>query len=516
MGLNNESHSGRRKDPDPVFLAAQLELLLAHSERLLADPAERVQFRRIAVTPQPWALRLNPLSAAAARLRPLLAQRGRAMPWSAETFALVGPDPRLGHTLEYALGAYYVQAAATTLAVAALDPQPGERVLDLCAAPGGKATQIAAAMQGQGLLVINELQRRRFPSLIGQLERCGVHHEVVTKAPGPVLARYFHNYFDRVLLDAPCSGDGVVRKDQQLLAYWSPADARRQADTQLGLLRAAFHMLRPGGVLVYSTCSLSLEENEDVLLRLLRQEPEAVDLLPVPQVDSPPLPSELAQAYPPALGLCARVWPHRYDSEGAFVARLRKRRPTTWPATAKDHGAMTADAAPPVEAATASAEAEAADTRAPARSGAAAAAWLRQRWGLTLPDQPGQTLVLRGKYLSLEPTAAESLRDSLPCFVRAGMRVGRPHGGSILLSQQAMLLWGHRMSGSRLALDWDQVRGLFRGDALPLPTPRPPHEELICTFEDLVVCRGQVSLDGNQLVGMVPHSHRRPELARLG
>ncbi len=514
MGLNNESHSGRRKDPDPVFLARQLDLLLAHAERLLADPAERTQFRRTAVTPQPWALRLNPLSAAAGRLRPLLAQRGRAVPWSAEAFTLAGPDPRLGHTLEYALGAYYIQAAATTLAVAALDPQPGERVLDLCAAPGGKATQIAAAMQGQGLLVINELQRRRFPSLIGQLERCGVRHEVVTKAPGPVLARHFHNYFDRVLLDAPCSGDGVVRKDQQLLAYWSPADARRQADTQLGLLRAAFHMLRPGGVLVYSTCSLSLEENEDVLLRLLRQEPDAIEMLPVPQVDSPPLPPQLARAYPPSLGLCARVWPHRYDSEGAFVARVRKRRATTWPTP------VTAPPSVPEGpsqrfAAEGRTETETADGRTPARPGADAAAWLRQRWGLILPDQPGETLVLRGKYLSLEPAAAENLRCSLPCFVRAGMRVGRPHSGNIFLSQQAMLLWGHRMSGPRLALDWDQVRALFRGDTVTLTAPRPPHQELICTFEGLVVCRGQVSPDGCQLVGMVPHSHRRPELARL-
>ena len=200
--------------------------------------------------------------------RSYLHQRGQSVPWCSEGFALPESDTSLGQTIEHAMGAYYVQAKAPMLAVEVLAPQPGERVLDLCAAPGGKATQIAARMQNSGLLLANEPQRKRMPALVGNLERCGVANHVLTQAIGTMLTRYFPNFFDRILVDAPCSGDGIVRKDQNMLTYWSPQDAQHLAQQQKGLLRAAYQMLRPGGTLVYSTCSLSLEENEEVLLGL--------------------------------------------------------------------------------------------------------------------------------------------------------------------------------------------------------------------------------------------------------
>ena len=263
----------------------KLQALLQYIGRLLPNDQERAAFDQCSRTPPPASLRLNALQAQTRHVRPHLLQRGQSVPWCSEGFALPESDASLGQTIEHAMGAYYVQAKAPMLAVEVLAPQPGERVLDLCAAPGGKATQIAARMQNSGLLLANELQRKRMPALVGNLERCGVANHVLTQAPGTMLARYFPNFFDRILVDAPCSGDGIVRKDQSMLTYWSPQDAQRLAQQQKGLLRAAYAMLRPGGTLVYSTCSLSLEENEEVLLGLLRRYREDVAILPIPEFE---------------------------------------------------------------------------------------------------------------------------------------------------------------------------------------------------------------------------------------
>ena len=311
---------------------ARLNALFNHLEQLLPDGAQRRAFRRFSLTPPPSCLRLNPLMPQAEYLLNALLKRGERTPWCEHAFGLPNSQFPPGNTLEYALGAFYIQAKAATLAVTALAPRPGERILDMAASPGGKATQIAACMQNTGLLLVNEPQSKRLPGLVGNLERCGVANAIVTRAAGTLMARYFHNFFDRILLDAPCSGDGIIRKDRGMLRYWSVADAQRQAQLQIGLLRAAFHMLRPGGTLVYSTCSLSLQENEDVLLGLEKKFPGQTEVLKVEGVELAPLPMEIARRYPPTFAGCSRVWPHLHDTEGAFVARI--------PETGRDHMAQ--------------------------------------------------------------------------------------------------------------------------------------------------------------------------------
>ena len=265
--MNKQTTPPVRKAYDPD----KLQALLQYIGRLLPNDKERTAFYQCSHTPPPASLRLNALQDQAQHVQSYLHRRGQSVPWCSEGFALPESDTSLGQTIEHAMGAYYVQAKAPMLAVEVLAPQPGERVLDLCSAPGGKATQIAARMQNSGLLLANEPQRKRMPALVGNLERCGVANHVLTQARGTMLTRYFPNFFDRILVDAPCSGDGIVRKDQNMLTYWSPQDAQHLAQQQKGLLRAAYQMLRPGGTLVYSTCSLSLEENEEVLLGLLRR-----------------------------------------------------------------------------------------------------------------------------------------------------------------------------------------------------------------------------------------------------
>ncbi len=482
---------------DDAERARRLASLLDYHGRLLPNESHRRAVATSVGTPMPDALRLNPLQPASLGLPSTLRRRGATpVPWCSQTYQFEVPAPHLGQTLEYLLGAFYVQAAAPTLAVVVLDPQPGERILDLCAAPGGKTTQISACMNNTGLLVANEPKRKRLPSLIGNLERCGVANTVLTGAPGAMMARTFHNYFDRVLLDAPCSGDGIVRKSETVLAHWSAEKAVHRSHHQTGLLRAAFHMLRPGGTLVYSTCSLSLEENESVLTGLLRRYGEKAELLPIDGFAAPPLPRAVASHYPAELARAVRIWPHPHDTEGAFVARITKHDPTQWPAADDD----------------------AADWLVYRKEDAAVEARrhrLEEHWHFSMPLPSDQTLTVRGEYLCCEPERAADFRSRNLHFIRAGMRVARRHRGYDYLSQQAATLWGHGMKGPSVQLDWPEVACLFQNKTVSLARKAPTRGLVLCRFGPWTLTRGVVGWDRRGLQGLLPGAMHRPVLARL-
>ena len=472
----------------------RLETLLAHLEQLLPDITQRAAFRQGMLTPPPTCLRLNPLMHPAANLRQILADQNHQVPWCADAFVLSDCSKPLGLALEHLLGAFYIQAKATTLATTALNPQPGETVLDMAAAPGGKATHIAAAMRNTGLLVVNEPQRKRLPSLVGNLERCGVSNTIVIQASGALLGRYFHNYFDRVLLDAPCSGDGILCKNQALLNYWSPEDACHRGQQQAGLLRAAFHTLKPGGTLVYSTCSLSLEENEEVLLALLKRYPDLVEILPIEGIAPTPLPTELAAKYPPEFAHCRRVWPHLHNTEGAFVAKIRKSGETTWPKTESDANLWET---PP--------NTDTTDER----------QYLETQWQFTLPIPDGQILRRHRRHLYLQPHLTAAFQTHLPFYVRSGMRVARQHKTHYYLTNQSATLWGHTMQRPHLELSWPQVQQLFHGEALHFDEPLPLKGEFLCRFGPWSICRAQINSNGNEITGMLPQELHRRELHKL-
>ena len=166
-------------------------------------------------------------------------------------------DARMAAYPLYHAGAFYSQEPSASSAVTLLDPQPGERVLDLCAAPGGKSTQIAALTQDRGLLWSNEVVRSRASVLASNLERMGVKNAVVSSVYPDVLAEKLAGYFDRVLVDAPCSGEGMFRRDPAAVQEWSPAHVETCAVRQLAILKSAARCVRAGGVLVYSTCTFS-------------------------------------------------------------------------------------------------------------------------------------------------------------------------------------------------------------------------------------------------------------------
>ncbi len=283
------------------------------------------------------ALRANTLKADLATLEMLLGMTFDRVPWSPDG-AYVPFTARLGsHALHHA-GAYYLQEASAQAVALALSPQPGEHVLDLCAAPGGKTTHLAALMQNSGVLVANEPVPARARVLVENLERLGVRGAVTVEDPAKLVAAWGER-FDRVLVDAPCSGEGMFRKSEAAVREWSPGHVQACARRQAGILESAAALLRPGGTLVYSTCTFAVEENEDTVARFLETHQDfTLEVIP-------DLPRGIG-------GIGSRLMPHAVRGEGHFVARLRKagestvpraeevdpRAPKQWRAFAQDFG----------------------------------------------------------------------------------------------------------------------------------------------------------------------------------
>ena len=196
--------------------------------------------------------------------------------------------------------------------VALLDPQPGERVCDLCAAPGGKTTQIAGRMGGEGFLLCNEINPKRAKILSRNIERLGVANAMVTNEHPQNLAKRYPGYFDRVLIDAPCSGEGMFRKEEAAVTDWSQETVEMCARRQAEILHSGAALVRPGGLLVYSTCTFAPEEDEQAVADFLRQHPEFT-----PEAVEAPW-------FEPAENGAFRLWPHKLRGEGHFAAVLRK------------------------------------------------------------------------------------------------------------------------------------------------------------------------------------------------
>ncbi len=219
--------------------------------------------------------------------------------WCPEGYYYEEPA-RPGRHAYHTAGLYYIQEPSAMSAAELLAPRPGETVLDLAAAPGGKTTHIAALMQGQGLLVSNEIHPERAKILAENVERLGISHAIVTSAAPGELSRRFPEVFDRIMLDAPCSGEGMFRKDPAAIGEWSPEHVEMCAARQWDILQDAYIMLKPGGSLAYSTCTFNRKENEDTISRFLNSYPDM----------------ELIAE--------KRLWPHLDKGEGHFVALLRK------------------------------------------------------------------------------------------------------------------------------------------------------------------------------------------------
>ena len=212
-----------------------------------------------------YGLRRNPLKIEKAAFENLMDAQGfhlEKVEWAKEGYYYPGREQPGKHPLHEA-GCYYIQEPSAMAVAELLDPQPGERICDLCAAPGGKSTQIGGRMQGQGVLVANEVIASRAKILSQNIERMGITNAIVCNETPARLSDFFSGYFDRIVVDAPCSGEGMFRKDENARAEWSPEQVEACAVRQKEILACAVSMLKPNGVLVYSTCTFSEQENEE-------------------------------------------------------------------------------------------------------------------------------------------------------------------------------------------------------------------------------------------------------------
>ena len=278
---------------------------LNRMEKMLGE--EYSQFLTSLERPRAVALRFNPLKGEKADL-PFV---GENVPWEENGF-YYDSQSRPGLHPFHEAGVYYLQEASAMSAVSLLNPQPGERVCDLCAAPGGKSTQIAGRMMGEGFLLCNEFSPKRAKILSQNIERMGIHNALVTNETPLRLSQKMPVFFDRVLVDAPCSGEGMFRKEEAAVTDWSVETVKMCAARQQEILESAAKLLRPGGRLVYSTCTFAPEENEETILFFLQNHPEFA----AEEVDAPWFTKTGRGMF--------RLWPHKLLGEGHFVAVLKK------------------------------------------------------------------------------------------------------------------------------------------------------------------------------------------------
>lgn len=274
-------------------------------------------------------LRVNTLKISISTLKKRLEEKGwilEQVPWCEEGFWIEHKEGRrdLGNTLEHQLGYFYIQEAASMIPPLALDPQEGERILDTCASPGSKTTQIAQMMGDKGLVIANDLTGIRLAALGSNTQRLGL--KSILQIQTDFLRIPEDKKFDRILLDAPCSGSGTIRKSIKTITMWNPKMLNKIANTQKKMIRKAWRLLKSGGILVYSTCSTDPEEDEVVINDFIQEYKDAkiVEFKLPGFKRSNPIISFNGDEFHKDILKTLRVWPQDNDTEGFYVAKLQK------------------------------------------------------------------------------------------------------------------------------------------------------------------------------------------------
>ena len=250
--------------------------------------------------PKTTGLRVNTLKMTKDKLLSLNLCSLQEIPWTNEGFYYDESIYRPGKNPLHEAGAYYLQEPSAMSVVPKLDVEEGEKILDMCAAPGGKSTYILSKLNNTGLLVSNEINPIRIKALGENLERFGAKNCIITNTDSRSLRKVFEGYFDKIVIDAPCSGQGMFRKDEVAISDWSYAKVLECQSIQREIIRDGYHMLKEGGILVYSTCTFAKEENEIIIEEFLEEYTNA------------------------KLIEMERLWPHKIKGEGHFVAKIEK------------------------------------------------------------------------------------------------------------------------------------------------------------------------------------------------
>lgn len=293
----------------------------SHMRELLGDEYDELESALL--SDRSFGLRVNPLKFNKERALGLRDELGitDVIKWCDEGF-YYNEEARPGKSPFHEAGAFYIQEPSAMTVVQALDPKPGERVCDLCAAPGGKATHIAGRLRGRGLLVANEIVTDRARILSRNIERMGVANCLVTNEDPESMMNRFPGFFHRVVVDAPCSGEGMFRKEDAAVSEWSMENVSMCSGRQLDILDCAEKMVMPGGTLVYSTCTFEPDEDENVIGEFLKQHTDwrivSAGFEDVCEKGRPEWMSDPSEE----LALAVRIWPHKQRGEGHFLAKL--------------------------------------------------------------------------------------------------------------------------------------------------------------------------------------------------
>lgn len=284
--------------------------------------AEYQEFLKSYDEPRQFGLRVNTLKISPQEFEAIAPFPITPVPWVPNGYFYREEDMPSRHPFYFA-GLYYLQEPSAMTPASRLPVEKGDRVLDLCAAPGGKATELGALTGGEGLLVANEISTSRAKALLKNIELMGIENVFITNEKPGNLSRCFEAYFDKILVDAPCSGEGMFRKEPEVAAVWDESRPAYFAKLQRDILDNAVKMLKPGGMMLYSTCTFSGEENEGSISRLLaeHQDMSLMDIEPYEGFSkgNPAWGDGNAQ-----LEKCVRIWPHRMRGEGHFMALLKK------------------------------------------------------------------------------------------------------------------------------------------------------------------------------------------------
>lgn len=272
--------------------------------------------------PRTYGLRINTAKISCEEFEKIVPFEVKKIPWIPNGY-FYSEDIRPSRCPLYQAGLYYLQEPSAMTPASRIPIEPGEYVLDMCAAPGGKATAAGAALKGQGLLVANDISTTRARALLRNLELFGIPNLFVANEKPEKMVRNFPEFFHKIILDAPCSGEGMFRKEEALAKDWTPQKSQELSQIQRQLTLNAADMLQPGGLMLYSTCTFAPAEDEEVISWLLKERPE-LSLVPMTEYEG------FSKGVPawgdgnPELEKCVRIFPHKMSGEGHFLALLKK------------------------------------------------------------------------------------------------------------------------------------------------------------------------------------------------